>query len=204
MSGRANLELASLYHFKVGFFKIVRAFVCLLGVAAMLFVTVYPAAACECWDPIAPTVALARADAVFRGQVIAISNATSVTPGTAPDFAFTTFQVNTVWKGIGTSPLLKITSTMSGITCGFGFQPGREYLVYANTVNGELFTSVCYRTTPIANAQADLAVLGAGQAVTNGAALPDVWQTSACIVGLLAIVVIFGSGVFILRKRSVT
>ncbi|MBW9234790.1 hypothetical protein JQK62_21625, partial [Leptospira santarosai] len=77
------------------------------------------------------------------------------------------FEVAETWKGVSESQVFIITGSGGG-DCGYEFQVGQDYLVYAteSTMYGnqaELVTIICDRTTELGSAQEDLAVLGKGK-----------------------------------------
>ncbi|WP_026370882.1 hypothetical protein [Kallotenue papyrolyticum] len=131
--------------------------------------------ACSCVAPGTPQQELAQADAVFGGTVTAIE------AGGRTAFAEARrvhFAVARVWKGALTEQATVLTAASSA-SCGYEFQPGGEYLVYARLAEGQLQVSLCSRTQPTANAGADLAALGAGQPpVPAPAAAPSPPATS--------------------------
>lgn len=144
--------------------------------AAILITVVQPRCVWAC-DCDAPPIADARngAVAIFAGEVTAvvpsaqeISSATSVA---------VTFAVSRVWKGAA-QPTITITTARWEPSCGYKFQEGQEYLVYARAVDAALLvpkqpanivlrTKQCSRTQPLAEAAKDLAALGDGQAPTG-------------------------------------
>jgi hypothetical protein len=117
--------------------------------------------ACSCVPPQAPQEEAARADAVFSGKV------TQQTPGTSllegGESLKVAFEVGQVWKGNVPQQILLATSGSSA-SCGYTFENGKEYVVYANTVEGQLSVSLCSRTRPVAEAQEDFGALGQGSA----------------------------------------
>jgi hypothetical protein len=74
--------------------------------------------------------ALSDSEAVFSGEVSAIEKqeaATSRHPGTAT----VTLRVSEVWKG-QEQRTLEVSMPSQGSACGYPFEEGREYLVYAS------------------------------------------------------------------------
>lgn len=121
--------------------------------------------ACSCMMPRAPSEALAKAGAVFAGRVVSVD----VPRGVAIPEGIVTgsmdpvrigFEVERVWKGSVTRSTT-VTTARSGASCGFEFQTGRTYLVYASG-SDTLFVSLCSRTTEMPLAKDDLADLGEG------------------------------------------
>ncbi len=116
--------------------------------------------ACRCRPPEPPANALASATSVFAGRVTALAGA--VDSG-GPDPVQATFAVTRVWKGVD-QPTAVVVTPASSASCGFAFEQGQEYLVYASDVDGRLQTIACSRTALLAHAGEDLAALGAGSA----------------------------------------
>jgi len=119
--------------------------------------------ACSC-APLPPAdVARDQADTVFAGRVIGLR----LVPQSGDDLASSfgiedlevTIAVHSLWKGeVGEEQLLFTTYTCC--VCGFRFEIGEEYLVYATVIDGVLRTSLCTRTALLSEASEDLAILG--------------------------------------------
>jgi hypothetical protein len=75
------------------------------------------------------------------------------------------FNVSSTWKGASQSQLI-IETGLGGGDCGYEFQVGQSYLVYAGGNDGH-HTSICHRTTELVSAKEDLSVLGQGQPPTE-------------------------------------
>lgn len=132
------------------------------GLAAALLALLIgaePAHACTCAPSGSPVEALERADAVFAGKVTSIKF-----KGTSPYRLSTAepveveFKVRRVWKG----PLREtftVETENSGISCGYQFKEGRNYIVYTWGSNR---TGLCTRTAPAWMAFADFVALGPG------------------------------------------
>ena len=103
---------------------------------------------------------------------------------TGASYQRVTLEVSAVWKG----PIARETVVFTGSgggDCGYFFEPGKEYLVYATMPNGgspqivpanSLTTGICSRTAPLDQAGADLAALGPGAPPTD-APLPTLPNT---------------------------
>ena len=129
-----------------------RPAVAALLLAAGWLAPTFDAAACTCALPEAPDAELAKADAVFRGQVVAAST------GGPEDPSQVTFAVSRVWKG-SDDPVQTLGTAATTALCGYPFAIGKEYLVYAQPAGR---VSSCSRTRPIDAASDDLEALGAG------------------------------------------
>ena len=115
-------------------------------------VNIKPAAACSCLPAGPPLTELGQATAVFAGEV---SDITQTTTGVEVSFS-----VSEVWKG-NLNPTLVVTTGPHSAACGYPFQMGQAYLVYAyGGKNGRLGANLCSRTTLLSNAEADLVELG--------------------------------------------
>ena len=132
-----------------------------LGLAA-ISLTRADAVGCSClWTP-SVSQALSEAQAVFVGRVVSKRPTTRGTfwetsPG---EFAYE-FRVERSWKGV-TGPSVIILTGAGGGDCGWPFELGGRYLVYAHDSEG-LRTNICTRTASIGEAGGDLAALGLHQ-----------------------------------------
>lgn len=114
-----------------------------------------PAAhACKCAEPEAAAAAAASATAVFEGQVSQIS---------APqgDAVVVELKVARAWKGV-TTEQVSVRTRAESAACGYPFQVGTSYLVYAQAEGTGLQVHHCGRTRPIVEAQEDIVALGMG------------------------------------------
>jgi hypothetical protein len=136
---------------------------------AMIFLLWNPmdASACSCIMPPPPEDALNEADAVFSGEVVEIIENGKFTKGYGK---IVHIKVDEVWKGINDSEVVITTGNNDG-DCGYPFEKGRNYLIYASKsdmyVNNSLSTTICNRTTQIASAAEDLKAIGEGQIATG-------------------------------------
>ena len=111
------------------------------------------AIACSCERPLTPSEAIESAVAVFSGKVI------------DDDAGFpwrkVKFSVERFWKGSLEENIIISTGSL-GANCGYPFEKGERYLVYASSEN-LLGTNSCSRTRPITYADEYLSILGKGQ-----------------------------------------
>lgn len=125
------------------------------------------ASACSCISPPPPEVALDKADAVFSGEVVEITENERIIRGYGNNIHF---KVDKVWKGTDASEIV-VTTGYGGGDCGISFEKGQQYLVYATLsdmyVKNALSTTICHRTTEISSATEDLNALGEGQEVSE-------------------------------------
>jgi hypothetical protein len=123
--------------------------------------------ACSC-APSTPLEALARATHVFEGRVVAVSE-----PADTPvPHREVTLAVVRAWKGVEAVERIVIKTARDGATCGYGFATDTSYLVYARATDGVPWASLCGGTRPMAEADADLQVLGMGQTPVDPKADP--------------------------------
>lgn len=121
------------------------------------------AEACSCAPPGAPRTELEHADAVFSGRVVEVE----------PEEArlgfrrlAVRFALDAVWKGVPAGDQVTVWTAEQSAACGYAFEPGEEYLVYAYDADAgeptthELTTNLCSRNAPLARAAEDLAALG--------------------------------------------
>ena len=122
------------------------------------------AMACSCAPPASPLVALEQSAAVFSGELVSIDGYWG---------AILTFEVSRVWKGPVEETLVLTTSSLGAGDCGYPFEAGRAYLVYADAGGDLLEVWLCRGTTPLEYAQEDLEFLGEGQIPGAAATAPE-------------------------------
>ena len=150
--------------------------------AALILAAAFPqsavdcAALCDCLTPPDPRSALESADAVLHVRVqhvehhLLLPSDTPAKPARDPNFTawldrydaqrHVHVRVLRVWKG-EMFPDTTLFTSLGGGDCGYPFESGREYLVYAHRYpSGRLVTNICRRTRPIERAAADVAALG--------------------------------------------
>ncbi len=102
------------------------------------------------------------------------------------------------------SPPARARHTPGSADCGFDFNVGDQYLVYAYDYTGALTTNICLRTAELSQAAADLAYLQSRTTlpVTQAASPLPV----ACLAGaalLLGLVALTAGGLWFARRRGV-
>lgn len=114
---------------------------------------------CSCRPPPPPREALAHADAVFAGRVVAVVEHSGEDPGHpgGPHLAVRIVP-SARWKGAAADTVTVRTADNSA-ACGFPFQVGEEYLVYASGMDS-LRVYTCSRTAPLERAGEDVEALG--------------------------------------------
>jgi hypothetical protein len=145
-----------------------------LAVLGFVFLIPDCASACTCAMPPGSQKeraeqALADSDAVFAGEVVDFENTPNITMmegemvtmmGGNTATATATLRVSEVWKGPERQTMQIGTAPNDGVSCGFPFEEGKEYLVYAYGGQQGLKTDGCSETKPLSKAGADLALLG--------------------------------------------
>ncbi|WP_165774722.1 hypothetical protein [Candidatus Viridilinea mediisalina] len=119
--------------------------------------------ACSCEPLPNPLEAHSQAALVFAGRVHTIVG----NPADEGASLMMTFDLHEVWKG-PEQPQVTLLTPSGSANCGYPFEHGTSYLVYAVVEGVELTTSSCTRTTPLANASNDIAALGPGIPIANG------------------------------------
>jgi hypothetical protein len=159
------------------------------------------ARACDFDEP-PPERVFDEATAVFAGEVVAI---VPVEDDPASDYLAVTFEVDRVWKGVSQSPLT-VETHRDEATCGYPFQEGERYLVYAHGGIDELFTALFHRTTAWESTDTDLNALGEGSPVEQVATdepAPDQEDTgvsSVIFIIVLILISILVATVMVIRR----
>lgn len=118
--------------------------------------------ACSCTQPPPPREARDGSAAVFAGTVSGIAPG-----GPGGTSRLVTFDLQQSWKGPA-GPQLTIATAQDSAACGVDFTQGEAYLVYGYAQEGQIWTSLCSRTAPLAAAGDDLQALGEGAPVAGG------------------------------------
>lgn len=145
----------------------------LAAALALLVLAASDALACSCAGPSAPDRAYADATVVFEGKVLSIDDQytalrkawddVSMRLGRDPDWQEferthgfkVTFEVTKAWKGALKKRFVLYTGRGGG-DCGFPFEKGKEYVVYAYCGKKYCDTMICTRTKLKAGAAEDL------------------------------------------------
>jgi hypothetical protein len=180
----------------------------IVSILTLLFAfNTVPAWACSCAPPPPPGEARDGSAAVFAGQVTAIE-----APGpvggliNSADPVKVTVQVSQVWKGSLNSTLV-VTTARDSASCGYSFDLGGEYLVYAYDAEGELNTNLCSRTAPLQSAGEDLNVLGEGAAPPQLESGGASWVSAPILIGLSVLAIVSGLAILMIlyvqsRRRA--
>jgi hypothetical protein len=170
-----------------------------------LFLAAAPqkAYACSCMMPGSPQEEMDRSAAVFAGKVIKMEAPTGPIISSADPVAVL-FEVSEVWKGPQEAQI-RLTTARDSASCGYEFQGGGEYLVYAYEGEFGLEAGLCTRTMPVANANQDFAELGEGfvpePASPESESQPE-WLWALVGGGFLLGLVLLGIAFLPRRKKS--
>ena len=129
--------------------------------------------ACDCSYAGAPCKAFASTPTVFAGRVVKISTIRLKAPsGDDYEDRLVFFDVERSYRGWEAKTAEVVTGTGGG-DCGYEFQEGVYYLVYAfpHPATGKLYTGTCQRTRPLSQASEDLAYLDKKDDPSHGAGI---------------------------------
>ena len=136
----------------------------LLCLALLVDCSCPPAArACSCVSIPAPLAALGEAETVFSGTVVARRDVNKPRAdgviGSMDPVEYT-IAVLEVWKG-ELADTVALRTARSSASCGYPFEIGTQYLIYADTRAGTgcLRTNLCTRTKRLEYADGDIAAL---------------------------------------------
>ena len=114
--------------------------------------------ACSCIAGIPVCQSFWATDAVFSGTVAQITPTPNRLGEPYPSHRLVRFQVKQSWRG-AVGPVVEVLTGSGGGDCGFSFEQGVTYLVYAHAGRGGLSTSICSRTRRLSEAAEDLEYL---------------------------------------------
>lgn len=113
-------------------------------------------AACTCVGNMPLITSVTYADAILTGTVTTQGEGVTLEQGVyATPFVI---KVTKVWKGVNQST---VTIATGNSTCAYSFAVGKEYLIFANRENGQLYTSLCSGNQLLETAERDIALLDA-------------------------------------------
>jgi hypothetical protein len=189
------------------------AYLASLALLALSLVALLPdcAFACSCALPPGSPEERAReasssSTAVFSAEAVDVEESpptTTMIEGTmafimGEDTATVFLRVSEVWKGPRRQTVVVDAAADSGSGCGYPFEEGREYLVYATEEDPSV--TLCSETKPLSEADADLGALGDGEAPEDAGALSDTsgGVSAGAMVALAGLAV---TGSFLLAVR---
>jgi hypothetical protein len=147
--------------------------------SALFTAQVQPAYACSCIMPGTPQEEMVNAEAVFSGKVLEIEE--------VKDGYAVALQVIESWKGVDGSTI-QVHTGMGGGDCGFNFEEGKEYMVYASSFEGTLEVYICSLTGLLA--ESDTESLGAGVVTPEDTSEQDfriIYGVGALVIVLAAV-----------------
>lgn len=141
-----------------------------------------------------------RADAVFAGEVVQIEEPSPSTVVSSVAPVNVSLRTREVWKG-PQQETLGVTTAVSSASCGFDFEEGEEYLVYASK---DLEVSLCSGTKLLSDAAADLDVLGGdgpeeGELPDTSGATYGFFVAQVVLIGAIWLCAAFGAFAFVRR-----
>lgn len=148
--------------------------------------------ACSCAGPRSASEVYQDSDAVFVGKAVDISK--------EDRFNMVQFDVDMAWKGVPDDSVMLLTAD-SDAACGYDFEQGRDYLVYAHAGPKYLETGLCGRTQPFEGAFQDLAYLGPGYIPTPGQPIVEREPGGPWLMILLVGIAVTGTVVFVAWKK---
>lgn len=160
--------------------------------------------ACSCARPQTVEAQFSRSEAVFAGRVLEVKEQRNLN-GSMTKAAL--FEISHIWKGGPESQIIIHTGSGDG-DCGFNFEKGKEYLVYAqpSAMYGSkelLITIICDRTNELDHAQEDLAVLGEGKIPTELVNLEgDLYRIHPYIWVTMIGIAVIGTTLFFVRRKA--
>jgi hypothetical protein len=148
--------------------------------------------ACDCPYYGAPCKAFANTPTVFAGRVVKISTIDRKTAsGVEYKDRLVFFDVERSYRG-WTAKTAEVVTGWGGGDCGYKFQEGVGYLVYAypHPETGKLYTGICQRTRPLTEAEEDLEYFSKRNDPSHGAGIEGIIEeldskTRSQVVGYL-------------------
>ncbi len=115
-----------------------------LAMIAFTFAAAETSLACSCIAPTGKiktqvTNAYKDSAAIFTGKVISMEKTSD------GNYWIVKLTVQTTWKGTGAS-VITIKTALDSAMCGYNFEDGKEYLVYAHGTAADLNVDNCSRT----------------------------------------------------------
>ncbi len=120
----------------------------------------YPsdALACSCAGGMPLCESFWKTPVVFSGEALEIKKIPNHLGSEYPPDRLVKFRVHEAWRG-GVSGVIEVHTGGGLGDCGFDFQAGRRYLVFAHQSKSQLSTGICSPTKLLDEATADLAYI---------------------------------------------
>ncbi|MCY9514668.1 hypothetical protein [Paenibacillus apiarius] len=145
-------------------------FACIIMMTVVMFgiscLSAAPVSACSCAAIPSVEDAKREAAAVFAGKVTDVSQSLTTMIFSTADPVKVSFQVKRLWKG-NVASNAKVVTALSSASCGYEFETGKQYLVYAYHSDGKYIAHLCTRTAPLEAAAEDIRLLGTGRNVNS-------------------------------------
>lgn len=147
-----------------------------VGIALAAVCLMFPAmvAACDCVNAGPPCKAFKATPNVFTGRVTRISTIQVKMPSSVgyPQ-QLVQLQIARNYRGQEGKSTVEVVTGEGGGDCGFSFEEGKQYLVYAypHAASGELYTGICQRTRLLSGADEDLEYLANKDDPAHGAGI---------------------------------
>jgi len=139
-----------------------------------------PACACSCAGPVGPAEAADRSTAVFSGTVRDVDRPWGLMTSSADPVAVT-IEVAEVYKGEVPAEVVVSTAAESP-SCGYHFEVGGRYLVFADGALDDLRTGLCSGNRDLASVSNPFG--GGGPPATGG--VGSGWPAAGTYAGLVA------------------
>ncbi len=131
-------------------------------------------AACDCANAGPPCKALKATPNVFTGRVTKISTIhVKLQTGDEYPQRLVLLQIERNYRGQEGKSAVEVVTGDGGGDCGFSFEEGKRYLVYAypHPATGKLYTGICQRTRLLSQAAEDLEYLAMKDEPAHGAGI---------------------------------
>lgn len=181
--------------------RLAAALILVLLVGVMGLIGPKAVQACSCVAKLEISDSLNKADTVFAGKALSVKEKGFSLLKQTDNPIEVTFEVKEVWKGHVTQQLT-VYSAMSSVSCGYTFEQGQDYLVFANANDGKLKTGICSRTATLAQASNDLMALGGGSVPPPLQASAVKSNTSLLTYGIAGILFVIAGAVLLIRIRN--
>lgn len=141
-----------------------QTFACCVFLLTLFFVSPVLIKACSCVGSTPPCQAFWNTDAVFSGQVTEIKDASVKSAPKTDDGRSFSFPKRTVRFAVKESfrgtdeKVIELETGAGGGDCGYAFETGQSYLVYAyrDSETGKMSSNICTRTQLLSKATEDL------------------------------------------------
>jgi hypothetical protein len=147
-----------------------------VGVAAVGIYLLFPTTdlACDCASAGPPCKAFKATPNVFAGRVTKISTIlVKLQSGDKYPQRLVLLEIGHNYRGLEGQSTVELVTGEGGGDCGFSFQEGQRYLVYAypHPATGKLYTGICQRTRLLSEASEDLKYLEKKDDPAHGAGI---------------------------------